>query len=223
MQAALFDLDGTLLDSMPFWQQLALDYCHQNNVPADLSLTRRMESLTLIESAELLAGLYPNLGPAAAILANWRSRAEQAYATTLLLKPDAAAYLDWLARSEVRIALVTLTDRDLVEPALQRLGIRHYFACILTAAEIGCNKQDPAIWLQAARQLAIPVGDCTVYEDSLYAARTAKTAGFTVVALYDAAAENQAAAMRELCDAYYLNFSELVTASSHAADPRQTG
>lgn len=212
MQAAIFDLDGTLLDSMPFWQDLVVSLVQDFDIGDPAALARELESMTLVESADLIASRYTHFGSPDEIMSCWRTAIEQAYYQDLQLKPAAAAYLAHLATNGVKIGLATLTDRDLVEPALRRLGIYPFFQSILTVADVGVSKQNPAIWLSAARELQTPVSQCTVFEDSLYAARTAKSAGFTVYAIADPTTRHHASALQEICDGYFFDYHELIHA-----------
>ena len=110
---------------------------------------------------------------------------EEEYFYKVPLKPGVKEYLDFLSGTGVRMCIATASEQIHVEAALKRLDVLHYFEFILTCTQIGFGKDNPEIFLTAARRLGAAPGQITVYEDALHAIKTAKAAGFRTAAVYD--------------------------------------
>ena len=123
-------------------------------------------------------------------------------------KPGAAALLAALAAKGIPMAAATSSPRGHVTHALQRLGLLGYFVQIFTTGEIGVSKHEPTIYLLAAQALGSAPGETTVFEDSLYALKTAKAAGFYTVGVYDADGESDQAGLKAAADLYVKELGE---------------
>jgi HAD superfamily hydrolase (TIGR01509 family) len=124
------------------------------------------------------------------------------------LKDGVLEMLKELKKRGIKMCVATATDRHLVERALHRVGILEYFGHIFTCTEAGAGKDCPDIFHQALDFLGTALNDTVVFEDALYAVRTAKAAGFTVVALYDDSARHQQEEIRAYADFYFKSFKE---------------
>ena len=107
------------------------------------------------------------------------------YREDISLKPGVKAYLRRLKEKGVRMCVASATSKELVEACLKRLGAADYFEAFLSCEDVGAGKTHPDIYLEAAQRMGAKPKDAAVYEDALYAAETAKKAGFYVVGVYD--------------------------------------
>ena len=184
ISGAIFDLDGTLLDSMMIWEDFASAYLRSRGIDPPAGLEGRLESLTLSEAAEYLRTAFSLPEGREEILDGMNRTADARY-DTVLPKPGVREMLAALSLSGVPMAVATLTDRPTVLRTLSRLGLLSYFSHVFTCAEVGARKDTPVIYEAALAALGTPKAETAVFEDALYAMQTAAAAGFPVVAVYD--------------------------------------
>ncbi len=191
MQGVIFDLDGTLLDSMPLWRMAARTYLlNDHGIYADESLADEVLKLTITEAAELLKTRYSLSAGTAEIVAGVNGVMEEGYFGTIKPMPGAEELLKALALRGVPAAIATATDRYLVEGVLSRLGWGGYFRCVCTCTEAGAGKREsPAVYDAAMAGFGGERRNTAVAEDSAHAALTAKNAGYRVVGVGDAVPE----------------------------------
>ena len=210
MKAAIFDMDGTLLDSMEMWYNVGYTFLNQRNIPIPEGLGKAVEHLKMSDAAEYIADNFPLNMTGSEVLAAWLHIIDEGYATTVTLKPYVMEYLDKLRADGVKMCIATLTDRAQALPALKKHHLLDYFEFVLTVREVGKNKTHPDIFLQCAERLGALVSESTVFEDSLYASKTAKNAGFEVCAVYDITNKSDKQNLVELCGTYIHSFLELL-------------
>ena len=185
LKGAIFDFDGTLVDSMFIWDTIGEDYLRTLGKEPHEDLKETFMTLTLEEAAEYYRTHYGVTLSVKEIVDGVNAMVEGIYRTKVTLKPGVAEYLTWLRVNGVRMCIATVTDRYLVEETLERLGILHYFSEIFTCAEVGYGKDKPIIYRKALDHLDTAKNETYVFEDSLFALKTAKADGFTAVGVYD--------------------------------------
>ena len=194
---AIFDMDGTLVDSMGRWNSLTTEYLHRKgvrDVPQEI-----LDRTAVMTTRETLAVFIRELGiedtPEAAERELWTVM-EEHYRHDIPLKPGVRAYLEDLKAKGVAMCVVSATPVKLMEVCLRTHGVRDMFQFILSCNDLGAGKDRPDIYNEAARRLGVPEPeDAAVYEDALAAGRTAKAAGYHLVAVRD---EYAAAGWEEL-------------------------
>ena len=211
MRGIIFDLDGTLLDSMPMWSALDRRMLRIHGVEPPPDITETVKNMTVNEAAlyyseHFLPGMTPEQ-----IMDQCEQMAAEEYRERLPLKPGAAVFLMALHERGIPFGLASVTYRRLLEAALIRLDIRHLFRFILTPEDGFCGKERPDLFLHGAALLDAAPCDCCVIEDALYAAETAKKAGFYTVGVYDSAAEPEWDAICAVCDRTAMSLAELNT------------
>ena len=209
LTGAIFDLDGTLLDSMFIWDTIGEDYLRTLGKEPHEDLKETFMTLTLEEAAEYYREHYKVTLSVTEIVDSINAMVEGIYRTKVTLKPGVAEYLRLLKESGVKMCVATVTDRYLVEDTLERLGILHYFCGIFTCAEVGYGKDKPIIYQKALEHLGTAKEETFVFEDSLFALETAKTDGFPTVGVYDMH-ESRQEEMKRLADCYVRSFEEPV-------------
>ena len=207
IKGAIFDLDGTLLDSMFIWDTIGEEYLRSLGKEPHEDLKETFMTLTLEEAAEYYREHYGVTLSVKEIVDGVNAMVEQTYKTKVTLKLGIAEYLAWLKENGVRMCVATVTDRYLVEETLERLGVRHYFSEIFTCAEVGFGKDKPVIYQKVLEHLETEKRDTYVFEDMLFALNTAKTDGFPTVGVYDRHEEHQDD-LKELSDYYVLDFTD---------------
>ena len=207
IKGAIFDLDGTLLDSMFIWDTIGEEYLRSLGKEPHEDLKETFMTLTLEEAAEYYREHYGVTLSVGEIVDGVNSMVEETYRTKVTLKPGIAEYLAWLKENGVRMCVATVTDRYLVEETLERLGVHHYFSEIFTCAEVGFGKDKPVIYQKALEHLETAKDETYVFEDMLFALNTAKTDGFPTVGIYDRHEAHQDE-LKELADYYVLDFTD---------------
>ena len=207
IKGAIFDLDGTLLDSMFIWDTIGEEYLRSLGKEPHEDLKETFMTLTLEEAAVYYREHYGVTLSVKEIVDGVNSMVEQTYRTKVTLKPGIPEYLAWLKENGVRMCVATVTDRYLVEETLERLGVRHYFSEIFTCAEVGFGKDKPVIYQKALEHLGTEKSDTYVFEDLPFALNTAKTDGFPTVGVYDRHEAHQDE-LKELADYYIFDFTD---------------
>ena len=209
LTGAIFDFDGTLLDSMFIWDTIGEDYLRTLGKEPHENLKETFMTLTLEEAAEYYREHYKVTLSVTEIVDSINAMVEGIYRTKVTLKPGVMAYLRLLKERCVKMCVATVTDRYLVEDTLERLGILHYFSEIFTCAEVGYGKDKPIIYQKALEHLGTAKEETFVFEDSLFALETAKIDGFPTVGVYDMH-ESRQEEMKRLADCYVRSFEEPV-------------
>ena len=205
---AIFDMDGTLIDSMVFWKNLATEYLTSKGIlqiPADI--LEQIKPMTMSESAALFRREFGLTGD---VEAQMNEMMEGHYRNDIPLKPGVREYLENLHRQGVRMCVASATAEHLMESCLTRLGVREHFEFLLSCETVGAGKRSPLVYHEAARRLEAAPREIAVYEDALYAVQTAKAAGFHVVGVYDDSAADSWQAIEQESDEVILNWEEAV-------------
>ena len=183
---AIFDMDGTLVDSMVYWKRLATEFLESKGVQhIAQDILERIKPMTMTESAALFIEEYGLSGTAESVAAEMNTMMDEHYRRDIPLKPGVQVYLDALHRRGVTMCVASATAEELMDACLTRLGVAQYFSFLLSCETVGAGKSRPDVYREAARQLGAQPKDIAVYEDALYAANTAKQAGFYVISVQD--------------------------------------
>ena len=208
LRGAIFDMDGTLLDSMQVWENAGEDYLRTLGCVPEEGVGELMKSMSLQQAALYCRERYALPLSVEEIMAGVNGRVERFYRQEARLKPGALDFLRTLAQRGVRMCLATATDLHLVEAALDRCGVRTYFSALFTCTQVGSGKDEPHIYRAALRHLGTGRADTLVFEDALYAARTAKGDGFVTVGVADAY-EKSEGELERLSDCFLRDFREV--------------
>lgn len=207
-KGVIFDLDGTLLDSMSVWKNIGEKYLRTLDLTPTSDLQKKLKPLSLWQSAQLLREQYQLPYTNEEIMAQINAMIEDQYKNIVPLKPHVLDFLQRLATAGTKMCIATATDRYLVEAALERLGIAKYFDFITTCSEVGCGKDEAVIFHKALELLKTQLNETVVFEDALHAIKTAKAAGFTVVGIHDLSAKKDEQEIRSITDSYIYSFKE---------------
>ena len=205
---AIFDMDGTLIDSMVFWKNLASEYLTAKGVtriPEDIP--ERIKPMTMSESAALFQQEFGLSGDPEAEM---NAMMDAHYRNDIPLKPGVREYLQMLRSRGVRMCVASATAEHLMEACLKRLGVRDCFAFLLSCETVGAGKRSPLVYQESAKRLHAAPEDVAVYEDALYALQTAKAAGYYVVGVYDDSAAKNWQTIEGIADEVILNWEETV-------------
>lgn len=206
---AIFDMDGTLLDSIPYWARLASGYLADCQIEDTEGVDEALSLMSLDEGAAYLKERYAMERSVEEISQDFHDRIARNYAEDMELKPGAEAYLEHLKRQGIRMCLATASAVTLGRPALERTGILPYFDFMLDCGMTRVGKTSPDIYLLAAEKFGASPEECAVFEDAGFALRTAKKAGFRTIAVYEAS-EADVETVKQYSDRYIRDFAELL-------------
>ena len=185
IKGAIFDFDGTLVDSMFIWDTFGEDYLRTLGKEPNENLTETFKTFTLEQAAEYYRDNYGVTLSVGEIVDGVNEMVAEIYRTKVTLKRGVFEFLRDLHSKGVKMSVATVTDRPIVEDVLNRLGIRDFFTEIFTCAEVGYNKETPHIYRAALEALGTKKEETVVFEDALHALMTAKKDGFPVASVYD--------------------------------------
>lgn len=206
---AIFDLDGVLLDSMFIWDTLGETYLKSQGIQPREDINEALRPMSLLQAAEYFYSDYGINESVQEIMDGINRLVEHYYVDLVKPKPGVIHFLDKLKNNHVKMCITTATDRFMVDAALKRNKMEQYFERIFTCTEVGHGKDEPDIFLQAFEYLGISKKGTIVFEDALYAIKTAKNADFPVVAVYDNSARSHQAEIIKIADAYITTFEEM--------------
>lgn len=206
---AIFDVDGTLLDSMPIWDEAGARYISGLGREPEPGLGAVLYPMSMAEGADYLKSRYRLDQTREEIVRGVTGVIRDFYLYRAQFKPGVEQFLFELVNRRIPMAVATSGDGKLVERALCRLGVRACFAGIFTCAQAGAGKSQPDVYRMAEQALGTrETADVWVFEDACYAARTAKAAGFKVAVVQDASAEADRGELEALADIYMEDFTD---------------
>ena len=209
--AAIFDMDGTLLDTMRYWRYTSLEYllAHQLLVrPEDLARMEWTSSRALVKEIAEREGF--DMGSWQTMVGELEEFMNRHYLHDAKRRENVPELLEKLRGMGKPMCVATGAPRQYARNGLSRLGILKYFEFVTDCYEFGMDKSQPEYFEEVARRLGTKPEKCVVFEDALYAMKSAKTAGCRVVAIEDSTARLQRDEIRAIADRYILNYSELL-------------
>ncbi len=209
IKGAIFDVDGTLLDSMEIWEDVGIRYLNKIGIEAEPDLGTILFTMSLPEGAAYVKEHYHLPQEPDEIIQGVLGIISNYYEEIAPLKPGVAEFLKELSKKDIRMTVATSNNKEEVEAAFKRTGLSSYFERIFTCEEVGAGKTKPDIYLEAAKYMGTKPEETIVFEDVLHAVRTAKKAGFLVVGLYDEASKTEQEQIQKEADWYCREISEL--------------
>lgn len=210
IKAVIFDLDGTLIDSMWIWAQIDLDYFQYLNIEMPKNLKDEINHLSFKDTAIYFKSKFNITDSVESILETWNKMALHYYKNNVLLKPGALEYLKLLKSNNIKIGLATSNSHTLLNAALHHTNIIDFFDAIVTTDDIGTSKDCPDVYLATAQKLNVAPSNCLVFEDILEAVKGARLADMTVFAVFDKYSAYQKDELMKTSDKYIQDFYELL-------------
>ena len=200
LKGAIFDADGTLLDSMHIWRELGARYLESLNITPEENLSQKLYPMTLEQSCKYLRTRYNLRDSEGDIQSGILGIIEGFYRDEVTLKDGVREFLSAMNDKNIPMVIATSGSRDLLSSALERNGIAEYFAEIFTCPELLTDKHKPDIFMTCAEFLGLNPENVGVFEDALFAIETAKRAGFITFGVKDNSNAHQWEIIREISD-----------------------
>lgn len=213
-KAIIFDLDGTLVDSMWVWSEIDIDYLGSLGYDVPEDMQRVIEGMGFTEVAVYFKERFHIPDSIEKIKETWQKMAMDKYCHEVPLKPGVEKFLPYAREQGIRMAVASSNDRKLIEAVLVSHGIREYFDCIITACEVQKGKPAPDVYLEAARRLNVTPEECLVFEDIVPGIQAGKAAGMTACAIEDDYSIPQKKEKESAAD-YYIHSYEQVMAGTY--------
>ncbi len=203
----IFDMDGTLIDSMPMWFQINREFLKSVNIELTEELARTLGTLTVTETAAYLVDRFRLPMTKEELKNMFFEIVEKRYETDTEVKPGVFDFLKYGKSQGMKMCIATATETELAMAVCQRLGLLDYMDFLISCEEVGASKNHPTVYLKAAERMGLAPEEVDVFEDVYYGAETAKNAGFNVVGVRDSmVSAEETALLKNLCDRYIPSF-----------------
>lgn len=209
IKAAIFDYDGTVMDSMGMWSQASSNYVRTvlGKEPAP-GLDEMIKNTSLEEGAKIFREQYGAPGTDADIVQAVLATVTDQYRNTLQLKPDVLQVLEDLKAHGIKMCVATASAREMIEAGNDRLDLNQYFEKVFTCMEVGANKRRPDIYNEAAAYFGTSPEETLVFEDVLHASKTAAKAGYRLIGILDKYSESDKNSIKELSHLFLDSYDE---------------
>jgi HAD superfamily hydrolase (TIGR01509 family) len=209
IKAVIFDVDGTLIDSMWIWRQVDIEFLGKRGIPLPESLQAEIEGMSYSETAIYFKARFDLPDSLEEIKEEWRLMAEDYYKFHIKLKSGAKEFLKLLYDKDYPIGIATSNSRELVDNMLENHDIRQYFSIIRTSCEVDKGKPHPDVYLKVAEDMGLEPQRCLVFEDTVSGVMAAKSAGMKVFAMADEVSEESKDKLIEMTEGYIHSFDEV--------------
>lgn len=213
IEGVIFDLDGTLVDSMGVWRNVDKSYLGRRDIPLPANLNKELESMEFMETARYFKRRFDLSDTIEEIVGEWMETALDQYLHHVPMKPGLREFLEHLEEKGIRAGIASSNHVDLVRAALQGHDLERFFAEIVTCGEVERAKPEPDVYLEAARRLGVPAERCLVFEDIPVGIRAGKSAGMRTCAIQDDYSQSQDADKRALADYYIESYTQALDGS----------
>lgn len=208
-KAVIFDLDGSLVDSMWMWREIDIEYLGRFGIPLPEGLQSQIEGMSFSETAIYFKEHFPIPDSVEEMKANWNQMAWDKYMNEVPLKPGISEFLKECKEHGIKLGIATSNSRELVENVAKVHNLHDYFSCIMTGCDVNKGKPAPDIYLAVAKALQVSPSECLVFEDIVPGILAGKRAGMEVCAVEDAYSVHAREEKKALADYYIEDYYNL--------------
>lgn len=209
IKAVLFDLDGTLVDSMWVWRDIDIEYLGRFGLSLPDELQSEIEGMSFSETAVYIKNKFQIPDSTEQMKEEWNQMAWDKYEKEVPLKNGAIEFLRYCREHHIKLGIATSNSRELVDNVLKARGISDYFTCVVTGCEVEKGKPAPDVYLEAARRCKVAPEKCLVFEDIVPGIMAGKNAGMKVCAVEDAYSLHQKEEKQKAADYYIKDYYDI--------------
>lgn len=213
IDAVIFDLDGTLVDSMWVWDEIDLEFLSAKGIELPPTYQKEIEGMSFTETAAYTKNLFQLPESVEELKTLWNDMAFDKYENQVPLKPGVIDFLEHCRKQGIQMGIATSNFIKLVEAVCETHGLQEYIKVIVTGCEVEKGKPAPDVYLEAARRLQVKPENCLVFEDVPMGIMAGKNAGMKVCAVKDTFSEEQQEKKRQLADYYITSYQEVINHS----------
>jgi HAD superfamily hydrolase (TIGR01509 family) len=210
IEAVIFDLDGTLVDSMWMWKSIDIEYLGRFGIEMPQDLQKSIEGMSFSETAIYFKNHFKLPDSLDQIKSAWNQMAWDKYKNEVPLKDGVFELLKHLKENDIPAGIATSNSRELVDLIIGTHGLQEYFSSIRTSCEVEKGKPSPDIYLLVAQDLGVQPENCLVFEDVLQGVMAGKNANMKVCAVYDVFSETDRKEKIRLADLYVNSIREVL-------------
>ncbi len=211
IQAVIFDIDGTLVDSMGVWYDIDVEYFKLLEIPMPPTIQKDIEGMSFTETAIYFKETFQLTEKTIDdIKLDWIRMAHEKYLYEIKAKPGAKEFMKFLKERGVKIGCATSNEKSLAIAALTPHGFKEKVDSVRTACEVNAGKPAPDIYLKVAEDLGVKPENCLVFEDIPNGMRAGKAAGMTVIGVEDESAKKYRTEIDEICDYFIKDYYEML-------------
>ncbi len=218
VKAVVFDLDGTLVDSMWIWKDIDVAFLKLYNREYPPDLQHKIEGMSFVETAHYFKKRFRLEDSVETIMRIWNDMARDKYLHNVPLKPGVPEFLTHLKSKGLKLGIATSNSVDLVKNIARVHGFHQYFDTIRTSCEAGKGKPFPDIYLMVAKDLMVNPKECLVFEDIPMGIMAGKNAGMKVCSVYDNYSKNQDLEKRQLAHYYIHTYQQILEGTYEVLD-----
>lgn len=204
IKAVIFDMDGTLIDSMWMWKDIDIEYLSRYKIELPSNLQKEIEGMSFTETATYFKETFNLSQSVDTIKEEWNDMARDKYEHKVPPKDGVIEFLKYLKANNIKTGIATSNSKELVKIAMTANNMEQYFDVIVTACEVNKGKPSPDIYLKVANELGIDVLECLVFEDVPMGILAGKNANMKTCAVFDEFSKHMDKEKRKLAD-YYIN------------------
>ena len=210
IKACIFDLDGTLVDSMWMWPDIDREYLKRFGIEYDDNLKNEIDGISFHETAVYFKNKFSISDSVEKICKDWEDMALDKYKYEVKEKLGCTCFLKHLKSRGIKMGIATSNNRKLVDAVLNSLNMKDFFEVITTSDEVKRGKPAPDVYLTTANLLNVEPKNCLVFEDVVAGIMAGKSAGMRVCAIEDDFTKEVRQKKKELSDYYIVDYSELL-------------
>ena len=210
IKACIFDLDGTLVDSMWMWPDIDREYLKRFGIEYDDNLKNEIDGISFHETAVYFKNKFGISDSVEKICKDWEEMAYDKYKYEVKEKPGCKKFLEHLMSKGIKMGIATSNNRSMVDVVLESLDMKDFFEVITTSDEVKRGKPAPDVYLTTANLLNVEPKNCLVFEDVVAGIKAGKSAGMKVCAIEDDFTKEVRQKKKELSDYYIVDYSELL-------------
>lgn len=209
IQAVIFDMDGTLIDSMWMWRNIDIEYLGRFGIPLPETLQREIEGMSFSETAAYFKERFQIPDTIDEIKNDWNQMAWEKYEKEVPVKEGVFEFLKYLKERGVKTGIATSNSAELAQMVLEKRGLTPYFDAVHTSCEVKRGKPYPDIYEFVAEKLGVQPEHCLVFEDVMHGILAGKAANMKVCAIYDEYSKEQDEEKKRTADYYIQSFCDL--------------